>query len=51
MICSTTESIDAIIISATPETTHFPMAKESLQAGKLFFSKSRSRSNFPKPMS
>src|SRR5580700_5271713 len=28
------ESIDAIIISATPETTHFPMAKESLQAGK-----------------
>ena len=27
-------SIDAIIISATPETTHFPMAKESLQAGK-----------------
>jgi predicted dehydrogenase len=28
------DSIDAIIISATPETTHFPMAKESLQAGK-----------------
>src|SRR6202047_31037 len=27
-------SIDAIIISATPETTHFPMAKESLVAGK-----------------
>jgi predicted dehydrogenase len=26
--------IDAIIISATPETTHYPMAKESLQAGK-----------------
>jgi predicted dehydrogenase len=27
-------SIDAIIISATPETTHFPIAKESLVAGK-----------------
>src|SRR5437016_14124962 len=27
-------SIDAIMISATPETTHYPMAKESLQAGK-----------------
>jgi len=31
------ESIDAIIISATPETTHFPIAKESLQAGKHVF--------------
>ena len=30
-------SIDAIIISATPETTHFPMAKESLLAGKHVF--------------
>ena len=29
--------IDAIIISATPETTHYPMAKESLQAGKQVF--------------
>jgi predicted dehydrogenase len=28
------KNIDAIIISATPETTHYPMAKESLQAGK-----------------
>ena len=28
------KSIDAIIISATPETTHYPMAKECLQAGK-----------------
>src|SRR6266699_108029 len=27
-------SIDAIMISATPETTHYPMAKESLQAVK-----------------
>ena len=27
-------AIDAIMISATPETTHYPMAKESLQAGK-----------------
>jgi predicted dehydrogenase len=32
-----TESIEAVIISATPETTHFPMAKESLQAGKHVF--------------
>jgi predicted dehydrogenase len=29
--------IDAIMISATPETTHFPMAKESLLAGKHVF--------------
>jgi len=28
------DSIDALIISATPETTHFPMALESLRAGK-----------------
>jgi predicted dehydrogenase len=27
-------SIHAIIISATPETTHYPMAKDSLMAGK-----------------
>src|ERR1700687_1111219 len=30
-------NIDAIIISATPETTHFPMTKESLLAGKHVF--------------
>ena len=30
-------SIDAIIISATPETTHYPMAKQSLEAGKHVF--------------
>src|SRR6516165_5277626 len=30
-------NIDAMIISATPETTHFPMAKESLEAGKHVF--------------
>src|ERR1700686_988644 len=29
--------IDAMIISATPETTHFPMAKQSLLAGKHVF--------------
>jgi predicted dehydrogenase len=29
--------IDAVIISATPETTHYPMAKESLLAGKHVF--------------
>lgn len=29
--------IDAIIISATPETTHYPMAKEALLAGKHVF--------------
>jgi scyllo-inositol 2-dehydrogenase (NAD+) len=29
--------INAIIISATPETTHYPMAKESLLAGKHVF--------------
>jgi predicted dehydrogenase len=31
------QKIDAIVISATPETTHYPMAKESLQAGKHVF--------------
>ena len=31
------KDIDAIMISATPETTHYPMAKESLQAGKHVF--------------
>jgi predicted dehydrogenase len=31
------DAIDAIIISATPETLHFPIAKESLQAGKHVF--------------
>jgi predicted dehydrogenase len=30
-------NLDAIIISATPETTHFPMAKEALSAGKHVF--------------
>jgi len=30
-------NIDAIMISASPETTHFPMAKESLLAGKHVF--------------
>ncbi len=31
------QDIDAIIISATPETTHFPMAKASIVAGKHVF--------------
>jgi scyllo-inositol 2-dehydrogenase (NAD+) len=30
-------NIDAIMISATPETTHFPMAKDALLAGKHVF--------------
>jgi predicted dehydrogenase len=30
-------TIDAMIISATPETTHYPMAKDSLLAGKHVF--------------
>src|SRR6202008_3811024 len=28
------ENINAIIVSATPETVHYPMAKETLLAGK-----------------
>ena len=28
------ESIDAVMVSTTPEPTHYPIAKESLQAGK-----------------
>lgn len=31
------DSIDTMIISATPETTHFPMAKACLEAGKHVF--------------
>src|ERR1700680_3687711 len=31
------QNIDSVIISATPETTHYPMAKESLLAGKHVF--------------
>src|SRR5687768_14998398 len=31
------KDIDAIIISATPESTHYPMARESLLAGKHVF--------------
>jgi predicted dehydrogenase len=31
------ESIDAVIISTTPEPTHYPIAKESLLAGKHVF--------------
>lgn len=31
------KDIDAIMISATPETTHYPMARESMQAGKHVF--------------
>ena len=29
--------VDAVMISTTPETTHYPIAKESLQAGKHVF--------------
>ena len=35
--CSTIKDIDAVMISATPETTHYPMARESLLAGKHVF--------------
>ena len=31
------DEIEAVIISTTPETTHFPMARESLGAGKHVF--------------
>lgn len=31
------DDIDAYIISATPETTHFPMARDCLRAGKHVF--------------
>ena len=31
------DSLDAIIVSATPESTHFPMIKAALQAGKHVF--------------
>jgi scyllo-inositol 2-dehydrogenase (NAD+) len=33
----TIKEIDAIYISATPETTHYPMARECLMAGKHVF--------------
>ena len=28
------ENLDAVFVSATPEHTHYPMAKDSLEAGK-----------------
>src|SRR5262245_53345062 len=31
------DGLDAVMISATPETTHYPMARESLLAGKHVF--------------
>ena len=31
------DGIDAFIVSATPETTHFPMARDCLKAGKHVF--------------
>ena len=31
------KNIDTIIISATPETTHYPMALAALKAGKNVF--------------
>ena len=31
------KDLDAIIISATPETTHYPMARDALKAGKHVF--------------
>ncbi|MDH5749510.1 MAG: Gfo/Idh/MocA family oxidoreductase, partial [Rhodospirillales bacterium] len=31
------DGIEAVIISATPEQTHYPMARDSLQAGKHVF--------------
>jgi predicted dehydrogenase len=31
------KSIDAVLISTTPEPTHYPIAKESLNAGKHLF--------------
>ena len=37
------KNIDTIIISATPETTHYPMALAALKAGKnVFFRKTYS---------
>ncbi|MCC7104828.1 MAG: Gfo/Idh/MocA family oxidoreductase [Chloroflexi bacterium] len=29
-----TEDVDAVIVSAAPETTHYPMARDALKAGK-----------------
>jgi scyllo-inositol 2-dehydrogenase (NAD+) len=31
------DEIDAVLISATPETTHFPIARDALKAGKHVF--------------
>jgi len=44
------KNINSIIISATPETTHYPMAKESLLRASMCSWKSRLRSNSPKRM-
>jgi predicted dehydrogenase len=40
------KTIDAVLISTTPEPTHYPIAKESLNAGKhVFLERSRWLSN------
>src|SRR5438445_4526973 len=43
--------IDALYISATPETTHYPMARDCLAAGKHVFLENRLRLRLPKPTS
>ena len=43
--------IDALYISATPETTHYPMAHDCLAAGKHVFLENRLRLRLPKPTS
>jgi len=42
--------IEAVYISATPETTHYPMARDSLAAGKHVFLEKPSRWSSRKPM-
>jgi len=44
------EAIDAVMISTTPEPTHYPIAKESMLAS-TFFWKNRSRWSFGRPRS
>ena len=44
-------SISAVMISTTPEPTHYPIAKESLRPASTFFSKSRLPWNLRKRMS
>ena len=42
------DDLDAVFVSATPEHTHYPMAKDSLEAGKHVLLEKREASRWLK---